>query len=91
MKQLIIMWSNNSSGMSVEKLGPLTTYASSKAPCFYISGEHSSVACIYQGDSTRTFEFDGVVYDPKTTGDIIKLYAALEFYLLEVSLGGVLS
>ena len=45
---------------------------------------------IFQGDSTRTFEFDGVVYDPKTTGDIIKLYAALEFYLLEVSLCGVL-
>lgn len=91
MKQLIIMWSNNSSGMSVEKLGPLCTYSTEKGPYFYVNGEHSSVVRIYQGDSTRTFEFDGVVYDPKNTGDIINLYAALEFYLLEVSLCGVLS
>lgn len=90
MKQLIIMWSNNSDGMSVEGLGPLCTSAADKAPYFYVNGEHSSVVRIYQGDSTRTFEFDGVVYDPKSAGDIIKLYSALEFYLLEVSLCGVL-
>lgn len=89
MKQLIIMWSNNSDRMSVEKLGPLCAYASEK-PYFYVNGEHSSVVRIYHGDSTRTFEFDGVVYDPKSAGDIMKLYSALEFYLLEVSLCGVL-
>lgn len=91
MKQLIIMWSNNSSGMSVEGLGPLcANIRADKEPYFYVNGEHSSVVRIYQGDSSRTFEFDGEVYDPKTPGDIIKLYSALEFYLLEVSLCGVL-
>lgn len=91
MKQLNIMWSNNSSGMSVEKLGPLCTSAAEKSPYFYVNGEQSSVVRIYQEDSSRTYEFDGVVYDPKTAGDIVKLYSALEFYLLEVSLCGVLS
>ena len=91
MKELIIMWDNNSSPMSVEKLGPLcTTYASGKTPCFYVNGEHSSTVCVYQGDSNRTYEFDGVVYDPKSTSDFMSLYSALEFYLLEVSLCGVL-
>lgn len=90
MKQLIIMWSNNSDRMSVEKIGPLCTYSAEKGPYFYVNGEHSSVVRIYHGDSTRTFEFDGVVYDPKSAGDIMKLYSALEFYLLEVSLCGVL-
>lgn len=92
MKQLIIMWSNNSSRMSVEKLGPLdmNTYTTEKSPYFYVNGEHSSVVRIYQGDCTRTFEFDGVVYDPMSAGDIMNLYSALEFYLLEVSLCGVL-
>ncbi len=90
MKQLIIMWSNNSDRMSVEKLGPLCTYSAEKGPYFYVNGEHSSVVRIYHGDSTRTFEFDGVVYDPKSAGDIMKLYSALEFYMLEVSLCGVL-
>lgn len=90
MKQLIIMWSNNSSSMSVEKLGPLCVYAERKTPYFYVNGEHSSVVRIYQGDCARTFEFDGVVYDPMSAGDIMKLYSALEFYLLEVSLCGVL-
>ena len=90
MKQLIIMWSNNSDRMSVEKLGPLCVYAERKAPYFYVNGEHSSVVRIYQGDCTRKFEFDGVVYDPKSAGDIMSLYSALEFYLLEVSLCGVL-
>ncbi len=37
-----------------------------------------------------TMEFDGIVYDPKSKGDIMDLYSALEFYLLEVSLCGVL-
>lgn len=90
MKQLIIMWSDNSDRMSVEKIGPLCTYSAEKGPYFYVNGEHSSVVRIYHGDSTRTFEFDGVVYDPKSAGDIMKLYSALEFYLLEVSLCGVL-
>ena len=90
MKQLSIMWSNNSDSMSVEGLGPLCTHFAEKGPYFYVNGEHSSVVRIYHGDSTRTFEFDGVVYDPKSAGDIMKLYSALEFYLLEVSLGGVL-
>ena len=84
------MWSNNSDSMSVEKLGPLCTYSSEKGPYFYVNGEHSSVVRIYQGDSTRKFEFDGIVYDPKSAGDIMDLYSALEFYLLEVSLCGVL-
>lgn len=90
MKQLIIMWSNNSDRMSVEKLGPLCTHSAEKGPYFYVNGEHSSVVRIYQGDSNRTFEFDGIVYDPKSKGDIMDLYSALEFYLLEVSLCGVL-
>ena len=90
MKRLIIMWSNNSDSMSVEKFGPLCTYSSEKGPYFYVNGEHSSVVRIYQGDSTRKFEFDGIVYDPKSAGDIMDLYSALEFYLLEVSLCGVL-
>lgn len=90
MKRLIIMWSNNSDDMSVEGLGPLCVYAEKKAPYFYVNGDHSSVVRIYQGDSSRTFEFDGVVYDPMSAGDIMKLYSALEFYLLEVSLCGVL-
>ena len=91
MKELIIMWADNSSRMLVEGLGPLcsNSYAA-KEPYFYVNGEHSSVIRIYQGDSSRTFEFDGVVYDPKTAGDIIKLYSALEYYMLEVSLCGVL-
>ena len=87
MKELIIMWSNGSGGMSVEKLGPLVA---AKAPYFYVNGEHSSTVCIYQGDSTRKFEFDGVVYDPKSPGDFMNLYSALEFYMLELSLCGVL-
>ena len=87
MKQLIITWSNGSGGMSVEKLGPLVA---AEAPYFYVNGEHSSSLCIYQGDSTRTYEFDGVVYDPKSPGDFMNLYSALEFYMLEVSLCGVL-
>lgn len=90
MKQLIIMWSDNSDRMSVEKIGPLCTYSAEKGPYFYVNGEHSSVVRIYQGDFNRTFEFDGVVYDPMSAGDIMKLYSALEFYLLEVSLCGVL-
>lgn len=76
--------------MTVEKLGPLDTYASVKTPYFYVSGEHSSLVCIYQGDSTRKYEFDGLVYDMKVQGEFMKLYSALEFYLLEVSLCGVL-
>lgn len=76
--------------MFVEKLGPLCVYAERKIPYFYVNGEHSSVVRIYQGDCARTFEFDGVVYDPMSAGDIMKLYSALEFYLLEVSLCGVL-
>lgn len=90
MKQLIIMWDNNSDRMSVEKLGPLDTYGSVKTPYFYVNGDHSSLALIYQGDSTRKYEFDGVVYDPKSTDDFMSLYSALKFYLLEVSLCGVL-
>lgn len=90
MKELIIMWSDNSSRMLVEGVGPLGSYAVMKTPYFYVSGEHSSSLCIYQGDSTRTYEFDGVVYDPKSPGDFMNLYSALEFYMLEVSLCGVL-
>lgn len=90
MKQLIIIGPNSSIRMTVEKLGPLDTYAAVKTPYFYVNGEHSSLACIYQGDSVRTYEFDGVVYDPKSAGDFMKLYSALEFYLFEVSLCGVL-
>lgn len=84
------MWSDCSSRMSVEKLGPLCVYAVKKVPYFYVNGEHSPLVCIYQGDSTCKYEFDGVVYDPKSTGDFMNLYSALEFYLLEVSLCGVL-
>lgn len=83
MKQLIIMWSNYGSRMTVERLGPLCTSAVDKSPYFYVNGEPSSVVRIYQGDSSRKYEFDGVVYDPKSTGDIMKLYSVLEFYLLE--------
>ena len=83
MKQLIITWSNCSDRMSVEKLGDLCAYTEKKAPYFYVIGERSSVVRIFQGDCTRTFEFDGVVYDPMIAGDIMKLYSALEFYLLE--------
>ena len=91
MKELIIIASDNSSRMTVEKLGSLgIRYSAVKTPYFYVNGEHSSVVRIYQGDSARTFEFDGVVYDPMSAGDIMKLYSALEFYLLEVSLCGVL-
>ena len=88
------MWSNSSDRMSVEKLGPLgMLYSDTKTtptPYFYVNGEHSSVVRIYQGDFTRKYEFDGVVYDPKSAGDFMNLYSALEFYLLEVSLCGVL-
>lgn len=90
MKQLIIIGFNSSSRITVKKLGPLDTYGSEKTPYFYVNGNHSSLELIYQGDSTRTFEFDGIVYDPKSTSDIMDLYSALEFYLLEVSLCGVL-
>lgn len=89
MKQLIIMWSDGSDRMSVEKLSPLFASAAGSS-YFYINGEHSSVVRIYQGDFARKYEFDGVVYDPKSTGDFMNLYSALEFYLLEVSLCGVL-
>lgn len=82
MKQLIITWPNYSDKMSVEKLGDLCAYASEK-PYFYVTGERSSVVRIFQGDSARTFEFDGIVYDPKSTSDFMNLYSALEFYLLE--------
>jgi hypothetical protein len=82
MKQLIITWPNYSDRMSVEKLGELCAYASEK-PYFYVIGEHSSVVRVFQGDSTRKYEFDGVVYDPKSTSDFMNLYSALEFYLLE--------
>ena len=74
----------------MEKLGPLCTHSADKGPYFYVNGEHSSVVRIYKGDSTRKFEFDGIVYDPMSAGDIMNLYSALEFYLLEVSLCGVL-
>lgn len=88
MKQLIIISSpNSSSRITVEKLGPLDTYGSVKTPYFYVNGDHSSLALIYQGDSTRKYEFDGVVYDPKSTSDFMSLYSALKFYLL---VGGVL-
>jgi hypothetical protein len=90
MKQLIIIGPNSSSRMTVEKLGPLDTYAAVKTPYYYVNGDHSSLVCIYQGDSTRKYEFDGVVYDPKSTSDFMGLYSALKFYLLEVSLCGVL-
>jgi len=82
MKQLIIIWPNYSDRMSVEKLGDLCAYAS-EPPYFYVNGEHSSVVRVFQGDSIRKYEFDGVVYDPKSTSDFMSLYSALEFYLLE--------
>ena len=82
MKQLIIIGPNSSSRMTVEKLGPLDTYAAMKIPCFFVNGEHSSFVCIYPGDSTRKYEFDGVVYDPMSAGDFMTLYSALKFYLL---------
>ena len=89
MKELIIIGPNNSSRMLVERLGSLNLNYDKK-PYFYAGGEHSSAVCIYQGDSTRKFEFDGVAYDPKSAIDFMNLYSALEFYLLEVSLCGVL-
>ena len=55
MKQLIIMWSNNSDRMSVEKLGDLCAYDEKKAPYFYVIGERSSVVRVFQGDSTRKY------------------------------------
>lgn len=68
--------------MNVAKLGPLGTYAAVKTPYFYVNGDHSSTVCIYQGDSTRKYEFDGITYDPKSTADFMNLYSALEFYLI---------
>lgn len=91
MKELIIIGPNNSCRMTVEKLSPLfVRYTEVKTPYFYISGEHSSSVYVFQGDFNRKYEFDGVTYDPKTAGDFMKLYSALEFYLLEISLCGVL-
>ena len=75
--------------MTVEKLGPLgIQYSTVKTPYFYVNG--NGMVYVYQGDSTRKFEFDGVVYDPKSPGDFMSLYSALEYYMLEVSLCGVL-
>lgn len=89
MKQLIIIGFNGSSSrMSVEKLGSLDIAV--KTPYYYVNGEQSSTICIFQGDLSRKYEFDGVVYDPKSPIDFMNLYSALEFYLLEVSLCGVL-
>ena len=91
MKELIIIGPNNSSRMLVEKIGPLCIrYTTVKTPYFYISGEHSSSVYVFQGDFNRKYEFDGIVYDPKSAHDFMNLYSALEFYLLEVSLCGVL-
>ena len=89
MKELIIIGPNNSSRMTVEKLG-LLNLNYDKKPYFYVSGEHSSSVYVFQGDFNRKYEFDGVAYDPKSPVDFMNLYSALEFYMLELSLCGVL-
>ena len=85
MKELIVLQEDAVSRISVNNVGPLGLYSSVKTPYFYVADNFSTV-CIYYGDSTRRYEFDFTLYDPKDKDDFMALRAALEYYLVEKSL-----